>query len=62
MRLKVLLCDGKGLINHCRVLYTFFFNIFLGVALLKVKELIRCCDGITFGEFEIELADVNRSL
>ena len=56
----MLLCDCKDLVNHCRVLFTFFFNIFLGVTLLKVKELIRCCDGVTFGEFKIELADVSR--
>ena len=62
MRLEVLLCDGKDLINHSRVLFTFFFNISLGVTLLKVKELIRCCDGITFGEFEIELEVVSRPL
>ena len=62
MRLKVLLCDGKDIINHCCVLFTFFFDIFLGVTLLKVNEFIRCCDGVAFGEFEIELADVNRSL
>lgn len=30
--------------------------------LLKVHELVRCCYGITFREFEVELADVNRSL
>ena len=62
MRLKVLVCDGKDLINHCCVIFTFFFDIFLGVTLLKVKELIRCCYGITFGELEVELADVNRFL
>lgn len=62
VRLKVPLCDGKDIINHCCVLFTFFFDISLGVTLLKVNELIRCCDGVAFGELEIELADVNRSL
>lgn len=59
---KVLLCDRKDIINHCCVLFTFFFDIFLGVTLLKVDKFVRCCDGITFGELEIELAHFNRSL
>ena len=36
--------------------------MFVGVPLLKVKKLSRCCYGITFCKLEIELVNVNRSL
>lgn len=62
VRLKVLLSDSKDLVNHCQVLFSFFFDILLGVTLLKVNELIRCCYGITFCELEVELAVVNKFL
>lgn len=63
MRLKVLLFNNsKDPINHCRILIAFFFDVFLGVTLLEVKELFWCCYGIAFCKFEIELASVNESL
>lgn len=58
----MLLYDSKDFVNHCQILISFFFDIFLRVPLLKVDELIRCCYGIAFRKFEIELAEVNKYL
>ena len=54
--------DRKDFIDHCQVLLSLFLDIFLGVTLLKVNQLVRCCYCIAFREFEIKLADVNRFL
>ena len=56
----MLLCDSKDAVNHCYILLSFFLDIPLGVTLLEVNELIRCCYGVAFRKLEIELAHVNR--